>query len=373
MKVLHVYKTYVPDNFTGVPRVIHSLAEAQVDQGIASEVFALTESPAAGSMPVGRHVVRRARSRVSVASTALSVSAFRSFRDAVAEADLVHYHFPWPMGDLLHLAHGRRRPAIATYHSDIVRQRFLKRLYAPVMERFLSDMDRIVATSPDYARTSPVLARHAARLAVIPIGIPDRAPPDEEAVAPWRERVGSGFFLFVGSLRYYKGIGYLVEAARLSGLPVVIAGRDEEGELAGVSLPRNVTFLREVGEDDKDALLALSRAFVLPSHLRSEAFGVALLEAARARRPMISCEIGSGTSYVNRNGETGLVVPPRRPDVFAAAMARLARDDTAAAAMGEAARARYEALFTDTAMARAYRDLYVSVLAGHGKAAGAAG
>ncbi len=372
MKVLHVYKTYLPDNFTGVPRVIHSLAEAHAGLGIASEVFTLSDRPAAEPIPIGHHLVRQAKRRVSVASTSLSLSAFGAFRAAVARADLVHYHFPWPMGDLLHLAHGRHTPAIVTYHSDIVRQRLLKRLYAPVMERFLSGMAHIVATSPDYARTSPVLANHARQLAIIPIGIPDRSAPSEEALARWRARLGSGFFLFVGSLRYYKGIGYLIEAARLSGLSVVITGRDEQRQLEGVALPANVTVLGEVGEEDKEALLSLCRAFVLPSHLRSEAFGVALLEAARASRPMISCEIGSGTSYVNRNGATGLVVPARRPDVLATAMAQRARDEEGAAAMGATARLRYEQLFTDAAMARAYRDLYEAVLDNRGKAAEAA-
>ena len=111
-------------------------------------------------------------------------------------------------------------------------------------------------------------------------------------------------------------------------------------------------------------LLALCRAFVFPSHLRSEAFGVALLEAARAGRPMISCEIGSGTSYVNRDGETGIVVAPRDAPALARAMAQLVGDEALAKAMGAAARERYETLFGADAMADAYLDLYRELLAG---------
>ncbi|WP_225246636.1 MULTISPECIES: glycosyltransferase [Rhizobium/Agrobacterium group] len=43
---------------------------------------------------------------------------------------------------------------------------------------------------------------------------------------------------------------------------------------------------------------------------RSEAFGLALVEAARAGKPMISCEIGTGTSFVNKHGETAYTIPP---------------------------------------------------------------
>jgi rhamnosyl/mannosyltransferase len=90
---------------------------------------------------------------------------------------------------------------------------------------------------------------------------------------------------------------------------------------------------------------------------------VALLEASRASRPMISCEIGSGTSYVNRDGETGIVVAPRDGPALAGAMARLAGDGALAETMGAAARRRYEALFGADAMADAYLDLYRELLA----------
>jgi glycosyltransferase involved in cell wall biosynthesis len=368
LKVLHVYKIYLPDDFTGVPRVIHGLAEAHAAQGIDVRVFVPAREPSPVPRPVGRHHVVQVQRSAAIASTDVSVAAFRAYGDAVRDADILHYHFPWPVADLLHFAHGRGKPAIVTYHSDIVRQRVLRHAYAPLMHAFLSRMDRIVATSPNYAATSPVLARHSDRVAVIPIGIGDRPAPDAGAVAAWRARVGEGFFLFVGALRYYKGLDFLIEGARISGLPVVIAGSNAHGELDVGSLPANVTYLGVVDEADKEALLSLCRALVLPSHLRSEAFGVALLEAARAGRPMISCEIGTGTSYVNHDGETGRVVPPGDAAALAAAMRELAADPARAAQMGEAARARHAGHFTVDAMAAAYRDLYEAVLAKHGKA-----
>lgn len=100
---------------------------------------------------------------------------------------------------------------------------------------------------------------------------------------------------------------------------------------------------------------------VLPSHLRSEAFGMVLVEAEMFGKPMICCEIGSGTSYVNEHGVTGLVVPPEQPDALAKAMQALLADDALAGRMGQAARARYEAMFSGPALGDAYRSLYRSV------------
>jgi rhamnosyl/mannosyltransferase len=65
---------------------------------------------------------------------------------------------------------------------------------------------------------------------------------------------------------------------------------------------------------------------VLPSEARSEAFGVVLLEAAAHARPQISTEIGTGTSWVNLDGQTGFVVPPRNPRALAAAIDQLCSD-----------------------------------------------
>ena len=120
---------------------------------------------------------------------------------------------------------------------------------------------------------------------------------------------------------------------------------------AAVGIP-NVTFLGQLPEADK--ALALCTAFVFPSHMRSEAFGIALLEAAMAGKPMISCEIGTGTSYVNQHGETGLVVLPADSAALADAMRILVSDEAMAFRMGEAARKRAAELFSTEKMASAY-------------------
>ncbi|MFC6486743.1 glycosyltransferase [Nitratireductor sp. GCM10026969] len=358
MKVLHVYKAYLPDDFTGVARVIHTLAEGLAPHGVESHVLSLSREKREGPLRVGSHYAHHARQDLQIASTGLSLSVFTRFRALAGMADVVHYHFPWPVADALYFLHGRGKPALVTYHSDIVRQRYLKRLYLPLMRRFLDRADAIVATSPDYAETSPVLRHHRARLSIIPIGAADRVPPATADLDRWHRRVGDSFFLFIGALRYYKGLPFLIEAAERTGLPVVVAGSGNLEGWAAANAPANVTLVGAVSETDKEALLSLCRAFVFPSHLRSEAFGVALLEAARAGKPMISCKMGSGTSYVNADGQTGITVAPADAQELASAMAWLAENPDEATQMGRNAHTRFEQLFRAEDMCRAYLRLY---------------
>lgn len=361
-RVLHVFKTYLPDDFKGIERVIWQIAEGTYSLGVESTVLFLSALQS-GPSSVGHHNTFAARRDLYIASTGLSLSAFSAFARLARTHDIVHYHFPWPMMDLLELSVRHGRPRIVTYHSDIVRQRLLGRIYAPLMHRFLGRVEHVVATSPNYVASSPVLARYAHKTSVIPIGLAEAPAPRPDLVERWRQRVGSRFFLFVGALRYYKGLTYLVEAARLTGLPVVVAGEGEMAADLALAGPPSVAAVGDVSEEDKLALLALSTAFIFPSHLRSEAFGVALLEAARAGRAMISCEIGTGTSYVNVDGVTGLTVAPADAGALAKAMTTLWADPGLIKAMGRAARQRYQELFTARSMAAAYERRYQSLLA----------
>lgn len=368
IRVLHVFKTYLPDTHGGVEQVIFQLAEGGVAHGIESHVFALSPGGRVREERFHQHWVHRGRQDLYVASTGLSVTALWDFRRLLDQVDLVHYHYPWPYMDLMHFACGVRLPTVLTYHADVVRQRRLLHVYRPLMQRFLGRMDRIVASSPGYAASSPVLCAWPHKVSVLPFGL-DRAtypPASPERLAYWRERVGEQFFLFVGALRYYKGLDYLLEAVQGTTLPLVVCGGgDAEAETrlreAAAANP-HLHFLGALPDEDKIALLTLCRALVLPSHLRAEAFGVSLLEAAMFGRPMICCEIGSGTTYINQDGVTGLVTPPADAGALRAAMQRLHEDAALARRLGAAAAERFEAVFSAERMVQGYAALYRELL-----------
>jgi rhamnosyl/mannosyltransferase len=368
MRVLHFFKTYLPDSVGGIEQVIFQLCESGAQHGIESQVLTLSADPTPPMVQLGQHEVHRAKLDIQFASTGFSWSVFKQFREMAAEADVVNYHFPWPFMDLVHFASGIKKPSVVTYHSDIIRQKHLLKLYRPLMNRFLASADRIVAASPNYLHTSDVLQQFHAKTRVIPYGLNKAGypQPDSERMAHWRQQVGDKFFLFVGVMRYYKGLHILLDALKDLDYPVVIVGAgplelELHAQAAALGL-RNIHFLGRLGDEDKVALLQLSYAIVFPSHLRSEAFGISLLEGAMYGKPMISSEIGTGTSYINIHNETGLVVPPSQPLAFREAMRTLWENPARAAQMGAKAEARYRQLFTADEMGRKWTELYEELL-----------
>lgn len=121
---------------------------------------------------------------------------------------------------------------------------------------------------------------------------------------------------------------------------------------------RNLHFLGRLDDEDKVCLLQMCYALVFPSHLRSEAFGMSLLEASMHSKPMISCEIGTGTTYVNVHEHTGLTVPPSNPQALSEAMHRLWKDPLQTQCYGDNARQRFQQLFTAERMCAATADVY---------------
>lgn len=364
MKVLHFFKTYWPDSFGGVERTIHAIAQSTARHGVETEVLSLSRAPDENTQRLDGHMAQKARLDFELASTGFSRGVFRKFAKLAESADLIHYHFPWPFMDLVHFHARHGKPTVVTYHSDIVKQRLLLPFYRPLMLRFLKDVGAVVATSPDYLRSSPVLKAFEAKSTVIPIGIDEQAyPTPNEADSSWcRSAVEGPFVLFVGVLRYYKGLDVLIQAADKVRCKIVIAGSgpiEQELRLQAKTLRRdNVIFLGEVSEPQKMALLHNCLGFVFPSNQRSEAYGLSLVEAAMCGKPMISCEIGTGTSYVNAAGETGLVVAPSNPERLAKAINQFVDSPDEAADLGRAARDRFVRLFTADRMGKAYAELY---------------
>jgi rhamnosyl/mannosyltransferase len=184
------------------------------------------------------------------------------------------------------------------------------------------------------------------------------ATPEVEAeAAAWRARYGNRpLLLFVGRLRHYKGVNVLIEAmqqlpdatALIVGIGPMAEEWQQQTQTAG--LLDRVHFL---GEQSDAAVLALYHAadiFVLPSTNRAETFGIVQLEAMACGCPLICTELGTGTSYVNQNGVTGLVVPPDDPAALAAAVGKLLGDPGQRAKMGSAGLQRAQTEFSIDAM-----------------------
>ncbi|MCL9657970.1 glycosyltransferase family 4 protein [Pseudomonas protegens] len=364
MRILHFYKTSFPDTMGGVEQVINQIAKGASRLGVETDVLSLTPDRVPRTVEVDGYLAHRARLNLQIASTGFSFSAFLRFSQLAKKADVIHFHFPWPFMDVVYFATRVNKPTIVTYHSDIIRQKNLLKLYRPLKRKFLGSMDRIIATSPNYLATSKVLAKFSDKVSIIPIGLDKSSypKPSIKQLDFWREKLGTKFFLFVGVIRYYKGLHILMEAALGTNFPIVIVGAGPiEAEIKKQATQlglRNIHFLGFLPDDDKVALLELCYTVVFPSHLRSEAFGISLLEGAMYGKPMISSEIGTGTTFININNETGLVVPPSDPAALRQAMQYLWENPAEAAKMGLRAEERYWKYFTADQMVNQYVEIY---------------
>ncbi len=346
MQVLHVYKDY-PPVIGGIENHLRLLAEHQARRGL--DVTVLVTSPERETSERRENGVRviRAGRFAELLSTPLSLSLFTRLRGLTP--DVTHLQFPYPPGDLAQLLFGRSRATVVTYQSDIVRQRLAGWAYRPLQALLLARADRIIATSPNYPHSSPALHHVRHKCAVVPMGIETAAwgRADAAEVLAIRRRFPGPLVLFVGRLRYYKGLEYLIRAMASVDASLVVVGEGrlraelEHQALRGGAAER-IFFLGDMPQDLLPAYYAAADLLVLPSSHRSEAYGLVLLEAMACGTPVISTELSTGTSFVNLSGETGLVVPPRDPQALADAIRTCLADPAARARMGERGRRRVE-------------------------------
>jgi len=368
IRVLHIYRTYFPETQGGGQESIRQFCLATQLLNVENTVFALAHNPepAVIQLPEGRLV--RARSWLEVASCDFGAwDALQRCREVADMSDIIQIHYPWPFADMmLPFIRRRKQPLVVTYVSDIVRQNSLSYLYTPLRRYLLGAATRIVASSPNYVRSSEILRDYPGKVSCIPHCLAETSPPEQGLSAQWAAKLGRDFFLFVGVLRYYKGLDFLIAAASQVNAKIVIVGEGPEGKQLREKVARgglaNVLFLGALPDEDKIALFSLCRAVVFPSHVRSEAFGITLLEGARAAKPLICCEIGTGTTWVNRHNVTGLAVPPANPAALAEAMNRLASDDALCARLGQGSRERWQKHFSPAVVGAAYRQLYDELL-----------
>ena len=338
--------------------------------GVRSTVLVLSPNPNPSEVETDGHRVVRCPIDFTVSSARFGFRAIARLRSLATDADVLQFHYPWPFGDLALLSSRVRRPYVVAYHSDIVRQRLLRLAYRPLERRFLARASLLIASSPQYAATSPNLLRHEAKVRVVPLGLDPVTYPSVPSalLESWRERIGGRFLMFHGVLRYYKGLQFLLEAARRTQARIVIVGDGPMGaQLRSLSASlggNQPVFTGRIPEIDKRALLELCAGIVFPSFLRSEAFGISLMEGALYGKPLISCELGTGTSHINVHGVTGLVVAPADPQALAGAIDVVWNDPHQAAAWGAAARRRFDALFHADRMAAGFRDAWRSALSG---------
>jgi len=369
MKILHVYKDYYPvvGGIENHIRLICTGLKRYPDVEPTVLVTNTTHHTVEQSID-GVRVIKAAR-LANVSSAPISLGLFTWLLRL--EADIVHLHFPYPIGELAYLLAGRQRKMVLTYHSDIVRQKYLLQVYKPFLRQVLDDAELITVSNPNYIQSSAYLKPLASKCRVIPHGADlshfELTPGVRQRVEEIRLQYGAPLILFVGLLRYYKGVSYLIEAMPHVDARLLIVGQGPQREewqttAQRLNLDDQVRFLGRVSDDDLLALYHACDIFVLPSIHRSESWGAVQVEAMACGKPVICTELGTGTSFVNQHEVTGLVVPPKDSAALANAINRLLNDPELRRRLGDTGRARAQQELSAEVMVDRLVQMYRAVL-----------
>lgn len=375
LRVLHLGRFHHEIPGGGIERHVASLLS-----GLAREVevanLVAANGPRGDVVLADGYHVYRAPCYGKLASTALAPALISLARRLHREHryDIVHMHFPDPLSHLAVYALPRSVRRVVTWHSDIVRHRRLFSLYRPWLDRFLADVDAVITATPvNFAAFRQLASVPPTRRHVIPFGLDyalfDSAASEERARAV-RSAIGNdglSLVLAVGRHVYYKGFDVLLEAiAQLPSCHLVLVG---EGPLTpslrsradALGITARVTFAGRVDDVELAAWYRACDVFCLPSVEPAETFGLVQIEAMACGKPVVSTQLGTGVEYVNVDGETGIVVPPRDVAALAAALHRLLSDSALAQRMGAAARRRAREEFSFQAMVARTLALYRSL------------
>lgn len=296
------------------------------------------------------------------------LSALRQFV-ASRKPDIVNVHYGEnyiSLKDLLALRLvGRQRVVASVHHPTPWAEMDDKK---PKMTRLAARLCHRVTTFSRATRDILLEAGlSSGKINIIPCGVqpPTRLPGRSEARQ--RLELPEGAFV-VGTLArlvFHKGIADLINAAARvpqtsKPMLLAVAGDGPEREaletLAADCLPGRVRFLGPIA--DVDDFYAACDVFALPSHM--EGFGLVYVEAAFHGVPSIGCRVG-GVPDAVADGQTGLLVPVKDADALARAIQTLRDDAPLRGKLGDAARSRAHAEFTETVMAERFANVFQSL------------
>jgi len=331
MHIIHVFKDFDPPVRAGITRYIAELAEAQASMGDTVEVHVAGVRNGRRDTTRAGVVVHRHREIARALSMPIAPGLAREV--ARLDCDVLHVHSPNPMGELPAVLNTRPRARIITFHAELGKQQFLRPVYRPLQRRLFDWADTVIVGSPPMER-SVDLIDHLEKVRCIPYGVSPQVTSviASQQIEPRRTAdAGLVRLLFVGRIVYYKGLDVLLRALALDPDTAATATIVGEGPLRAeleemsrsLGIRDRVSFLGLVPDEDLPGLYATHDAFVLPSVSPAEAFGLSMAEAMVGGLPAISTELGTGTSWVNLDEVSGLVVPPGDPNALAAAVRRI--------------------------------------------------
>ncbi len=365
-KILHISKLYYP--WTGgvernLQELVESIKEKTGVKVLCCEVMGRTKYQRINDVEI-----LKSCSLGLVLSTPISPCFPYYFKKLTKEADLIHYHSLFPLGEIMEILFNPIKKKIVTIHYERLRRNYLMVLYKPILREFLKRVDKIIIPSKAFL-DSRLLSGFKEKVEIIPFGIDIKKfeldPDIREMKEEIRKKYGFPIILFVGNLLPYKGLNYLILAMKdVKGKLLIIGDGSEMDKLKRIvhknNLMEKVYFLGRKSYRELVSFYHASDIFVLPSIY--ESFGNVQLEAMACGKPVINTNIPTAVPEVSVHGETGLTVPPANPLALAEAIKRLLENKEERIEYGIRARQRVENFYSIEAVSEKILSLYRKLL-----------
>lgn len=280
------------------------------------------------------------------------------------KANIIHFHEPFPLGTLGSLLIPKSKKIFLTWHSDIIKQKSIKKFFEYFQKKLCTKAYKIISTSDRLIEFSSVLKQFRNKVVTIPLSINKNDYFDENLNDIKIKDLPNDYVLFLGRFSYYKGIFILLDAIDKieEDIPFVIVGNgelvDEIKFRITKSKKRILLIDRFVTEDEKKYLLKNSKFMVFPSIYPSEAFGILQLESMVYGKPVINTYLPTGVPWVSVNNESGITVNVNDYEQLAQSIIKLYRNQEMIEILGLGAKERVDNLFLSTVINKQLCTLY---------------
>lgn len=366
MKVVQLVKYYDPCQ-GGMESVVKNLVEGVVDcsDDISFTVYSNNhlQSFTRVKKISGKITILKEITPLYLKSQPLNLR-YPALKKLIAENDIIHHHYPFPtmeVGLLRYLKKFNNKKFVITWHANIKNSRWswIEKFYNPIIKKLLDRADHIIVTSPQLFEASDILKDYEDKIKVIPLSFDPKYKISDGKKMP----VNRDFeLLFVGKLRKYKGVEYLIEAIQNLSIRLTIVGNGEElgilqEQVKSLGLEDQVRFVVNASDNELSQIYQDSDLFILPSINEAEAFGVVQLEAMANGLPVINTYLDSGVPFVSLNDFSGITVAPKSSEDIRSAILRIIKNKELYEKFSLNAIER-SSLFTRKKMSESYLDLY---------------
>ena len=324
--------------------MVHNLAQAVTH--FSHYVLTTGKDGAIAQENMDNTTVYRCRAYGEVASMPVSPSLVTRVIDNANEYDLIAIHYPFPLAEFALLFTPFTPPIVVHWHSEVIAQKKLKWIVAPLTFVMLWRAKSIVVTSEKMLASSFFLQRFKRKITFIPYGL-SSAPPN----ATSSTKKVDDYFIIIGRHVSYKGIDVAIRAIKNTNIKLIICGHgplfEKNKKLAkDLGLTEQIIFKPYSADDEITALLHQARALVVPSVLENEAFALVQIEAMRLGKAVINTQLRSSVPWVARDQQEAITVPPNNVMALTSALQQLANDDSLCQRLGDNALQRYHSHFS---------------------------